>query len=216
MQHELFLHVFRYEWVYALRRDFPHLDFSLNGGITSIEQARSVLDHHLEENSLVRSVMIGRAAYDRPWDILANADKLIFGAESNPAISRRQVLKDYAVIADSRIGTFGKDSKGKSHPSLRVLIKPVLNLFHGEMGCKKFKQQIDTHLKTASTVTELFEKSVVGIPPEVLDAPPRESQETEVFSTGGLPPPWPVRTGPDGAPSGIQLDEVVRATEMLA
>eukprot|EP00967_Tisochrysis_lutea_P083999 scaffold117196_cov17-Tisochrysis_lutea.AAC.2 len=39
----------------------------------------------------VEGVMIGRAAYNDPWGVLGNADKAVFGADSNPAISRRQV-----------------------------------------------------------------------------------------------------------------------------
>ncbi|KAF5828495.1 hypothetical protein DUNSADRAFT_17556, partial [Dunaliella salina] len=38
----------------------------------------------------VEGVMIGRAAYNDPWGVLGNADRAVFGAESNPAISRRQ------------------------------------------------------------------------------------------------------------------------------
>lgn len=37
--------------------------------------------------------MIGRAAYDRPWQVLSNVDKLIFNEDHNPAQSRRQVEK---------------------------------------------------------------------------------------------------------------------------
>jgi tRNA-dihydrouridine synthase len=33
----------RYEWVWALKRDFPHLDFSLNGGVLTLEEAAAAL-----------------------------------------------------------------------------------------------------------------------------------------------------------------------------
>lgn len=36
-------------------------------------------------------VMIGRAAWKRPWDCFSDADRAVFGADSNAAISRRQV-----------------------------------------------------------------------------------------------------------------------------
>ena len=35
--------------------------------------------------------MIGRQAFYRTWDCLADADRSVFGAEANPALSRRQV-----------------------------------------------------------------------------------------------------------------------------
>ena len=45
----------------------------MNGGITSLEQAQYFLEAGLD------GVMIGRAAYHQPSDILALADHAIFG-----------------------------------------------------------------------------------------------------------------------------------------
>jgi hypothetical protein len=50
--------------------------------------------------------MIGRAAYNDPWGCLADADRSVFGAEANPASSRRQVLRDYAAYGDAMVGRF--------------------------------------------------------------------------------------------------------------
>lgn len=49
----------RYEVVYQLKRDFPHLEILLNGGVQTLEQ----IDTHLEH---VDGVMIGREAYHHP------------------------------------------------------------------------------------------------------------------------------------------------------
>jgi tRNA-dihydrouridine synthase A len=43
-----------------LKEDFPHLQFTINGGIETYEQMES----HLK---VVPGVMIGRAAYKYPW-----------------------------------------------------------------------------------------------------------------------------------------------------
>ncbi|MEW6690837.1 MAG: tRNA dihydrouridine(20/20a) synthase DusA [Pseudomonadota bacterium] len=51
----------RYEVVYRLKRDFPHLEFILNGGLTS-----------RAADPRVDGVMLGRAAYHQPW-VLADA-----------------------------------------------------------------------------------------------------------------------------------------------
>lgn len=82
----------RYAWVFALRRDFPHLEFSLNGGIQSLEEVRDVLAHR-EGDAGVHGVMVGRAAYHTPWQALAQADTLVFGAEVDVAKNRRQVRR---------------------------------------------------------------------------------------------------------------------------
>lgn len=141
----------RYEWVWALKRDFPHLEFSLNGGVQSLQEAAAALRlanqsptgaaepaapsngaaagaaSGAEDGAAaagaaeaangaaangaataggaapgwaaaaagleggITGVMIGRAAYNVPWDTLGDADRAIFGAEANPAASRRQV-----------------------------------------------------------------------------------------------------------------------------
>jgi tRNA-dihydrouridine synthase A len=52
---------------------FPSLHLSVNGGITSLEQAQRFLQAGLD------GVMIGRAAYHQPSDILGLADHAIFG-----------------------------------------------------------------------------------------------------------------------------------------
>ena len=46
----------KYEVVYRLKRDFPQLEFILNGGIT-----------RNEPNPAVDGIMLGRAAYHDPW-----------------------------------------------------------------------------------------------------------------------------------------------------
>jgi tRNA-dihydrouridine synthase A len=56
-----------------LKRDFPHLEIIINGGVTSLEQAQA----HLHQG--VDGVMIGRSAYYDPFRILASADKTIYG-----------------------------------------------------------------------------------------------------------------------------------------
>lgn len=164
----------RYEWVWALKRDFPHLDFSLNGGVLRLEEVVAALaivnksdttafDSHgttpaRDGNSRaghrhdgLQGVMVGRAAYNMPWDVLGarpksrcivclwqglvantiasscsclcashagNADRAVFGAEVNAAVSRRQVLKDYAIWADGMIGRWRIDEDGHKSPNV--------------------------------------------------------------------------------------------------
>ena len=46
-----------YDLVLQMKREFPHLHLSINGGVTSLDQARALLDQGLD------GVMIGRAAW---------------------------------------------------------------------------------------------------------------------------------------------------------
>ncbi len=84
----------RREWALALKRDFPHLQFSLNGVVQNCQEAASIIGHRqegVEGGGGLHGVMIGRQAFYQTWDCLADADRTVFGATSNPAISRRQV-----------------------------------------------------------------------------------------------------------------------------
>jgi tRNA-dihydrouridine synthase A len=81
----------RYSWAFALKRDFPGLDFTVNGGLQSPEEVVEVLQHRGEGGEQVQGVMIGRAAFHMPWRTLARADTLVFGADRNAATCRRQV-----------------------------------------------------------------------------------------------------------------------------
>jgi len=60
-----------YERVYRLKRAHPSLSIVLNGGIGSVEAAREHLAH-------VDGVMMGRAAYQEPWRLLA-VNPMVFG-----------------------------------------------------------------------------------------------------------------------------------------
>src|SRR5262249_33256313 len=57
--------------VHRLKAANPELTIVLNGGITSLEAAAQHLTH-------VDGVMMGRAAYQEPWRLLA-VDPLLFG-----------------------------------------------------------------------------------------------------------------------------------------
>jgi tRNA-dihydrouridine synthase A len=57
--------------VYRLKQSRPDLTIVINGGIEDLDQC----DQHLRH---VDGVMLGRAAYQRPW-LLADVDRRIFG-----------------------------------------------------------------------------------------------------------------------------------------
>ena len=60
-----------YDRVYRLKAAMPDVPVIINGGIASLDEARAHLDH-------VDGVMLGRAAYQEPWRLLA-VDPELFG-----------------------------------------------------------------------------------------------------------------------------------------
>ena len=117
----------RYEDVYRLKQDFPHLFIEINGGITTLEQIKT----HLQ---LVDGVMIGRAAYDRPY-IFATVDRDIYGEDIIPP-TRHQIVEAMLPYIDYWIG------KGTR---LNSISRHMLQLFAEQSGTKAWKRYISKH-----------------------------------------------------------------------
>ncbi|KAG2489249.1 hypothetical protein HYH03_012269 [Edaphochlamys debaryana] len=216
----------RHQWAWALARDFPHLQFSLNGGLQTAHEGRSALltahpavpftrprpdpAHPAAAAASVAAtpdfaalattsstspssastpsatplptngggiegVMIGRGAYNDPWGCLADADRAVWGEAANPAASRREVIAAYREYAESMHGRWSVKADGHHDPSVRTLMRPLLNLFHGEGGCKRWKAAVDEVLKAgAGSIGEVLDATLPFLSAEVLDAPPRQ------------------------------------------
>eukprot|EP01104_Vermistella_antarctica_P009371 TRINITY_DN2411_c0_g1_i17.p1 TRINITY_DN2411_c0_g1~~TRINITY_DN2411_c0_g1_i17.p1 ORF type:complete len:575 (+),score=54.98 TRINITY_DN2411_c0_g1_i17:81-1805(+) len=73
-----------YGVVKRLRSDFPHLFFTLNGGVMDLPSAASLI-----KDGYAHGVMIGRAAMNNPW-MFVGADRLISGVLSGvPTLESR-------------------------------------------------------------------------------------------------------------------------------
>ena len=112
-----------YPLVFAMKRLFPHLDISINGGITSLDQALGLLDQGLD------GAMIGRAAYHQPADILADADLRIYGA--GPGRSAEQVVALMLPYIDTHLSNGGR---------LHQITRHMLGLFAGRPGARGWRR----------------------------------------------------------------------------
>ncbi|XP_024380441.1 uncharacterized protein [Physcomitrium patens] len=95
----------KYDYVFALMRDFPNLKFTLNGGVVGIHQVNEAL------NRGVFGVMLGRTAYNSPWSVLANVDRVVYG-DMTPVLTRRQILEKYVVYGDAELHRYGYKKPG--------------------------------------------------------------------------------------------------------
>lgn len=128
----------QYDCVYALCRRFPELDFVINGGIKSFEQADALLSpanppEQYPVSNLV-GAMIGREAYKNPW-LLLEADSKYYGetAKAGPE-TRRDVLDAFLDYCNELQG--GGPDFNSRHASVWGintcnLIKPLHNFFSG-------------------------------------------------------------------------------------
>jgi tRNA-dihydrouridine synthase A len=113
-----------YPLVHAMKREFPGLHLSINGGIASLEEARA----HLEAG--MDGVMIGRAAYHAPAEILGRADAEIFGEET-ACRSAEQVVLAMLPYIEAHIAQGGR---------LHQVTRHMLGLFAGRPGARGWKR----------------------------------------------------------------------------
>lgn len=163
----------KYEYYFALLRDFPEIKFTLNGGITNVSQVSASIRQG------AHGVMVGRAAYNNPWNMLGHVDGEIYGKQTR-YISRRQILENYQAYGDSII-----DQYGPSRPNVRQLVKPLLNLFHSEPGNSLWKRKADSALRHCKTVKTFLEETLDAISDSVLDKPVNRepSSDEEYFAS---------------------------------
>ncbi|KAL5708172.1 hypothetical protein ACHQM5_018996 [Ranunculus cassubicifolius] len=151
----------RYEYYFGLLRDFPELQFTLNGGITSIDEVNAARKHG------AHGVMVGRAAYNNLWSTLGSVDSLVYGAPT-VGISRRQVLDKYQQYGDSILTS----NDGSYTPKLRLMVKPLLGIFHSEPGNGLWKRKADAALRHCETLKSFLDETLDAIPDSVLDSIP--------------------------------------------
>ena len=114
----------RYEDVYRLKQQFPDLAVEINGGIQTLEQAQKHLN-------FVDAVMVGRAAYDRPY-LFSEVDRLFYGADEAPC-SRQEVAEAMIPYVAEWMAKGFKPHKVTRH---------MLPLFAGQPGSRLWKRYI--------------------------------------------------------------------------
>lgn len=137
----------RYDYVYRLVEDFPHLDFTLNGGILTYEQVDEAL------SGGAHGVMVGRDICNRPW-YWRQVDSKIYG-QTDPGLSRSMVLGQYCAYAEEVEAEAGE----RWLPARRRLLKPIWNLFHGEPGGKKFRVALERLVPQPVSFSHIIEES---------------------------------------------------------
>ena len=102
----------KYEYVHRLKKNFPHLEFILNGGLTTPAQIAN-------QHSLVDGVMLGRAAYHDPW-VLAESWN-----------SRQAVVIKMHRYCQQQV------ARGAS---VRHIARHMLGLFHGHRRARLWRR----------------------------------------------------------------------------
>jgi len=125
----------RHDLVYRLKRRFPSLHVSLNGGVTDLDE----VTHHLAH---VDGVMLGRAAYHDPY-MLAEADRRFF-ADHHPVPTRHDIVDAMLPYIDRE--------RAKGTP-LAAITRHMLGLMNGQHGARSWRRHLaeNAHKKGAGS-----------------------------------------------------------------
>ncbi|MFB9151083.1 tRNA dihydrouridine(20/20a) synthase DusA [Roseovarius ramblicola] len=115
-----------HDLVRRMKAHFPDLHISVNGGIASLDEAEAMLASGLD------GVMVGRAAYHRPADILCAADRRIFGAPGPDATPEAAVHAMLPYI-EAHLSAGGR---------LISVTRHMLGLFAGRPGARGWRRML--------------------------------------------------------------------------
>ena len=111
-----------YSLVLRMKQQFPHLTICINGGIASLDQAKTFLAQGLD------GVMLGRCAYHDPASVLIGADALWGDGAGRDAFEVVEDMRPY--IAD-HLANGGR---------LHQITRHMLGLFHGRPGARGWRR----------------------------------------------------------------------------
>jgi tRNA-dihydrouridine synthase A len=136
-----------YALVHAMKRDFPELHLSINGGITSLAEAQAHLAQGMD------GVMIGRAAYHAPAEILLSADRDIFGDTAPRRTAEGAALRMLPYI-EAHLVRGGR---------LNQITRHMLGLFAGRPGARGWKRVLSEEAHRDGAGPEVVERALAEV-----------------------------------------------------
>lgn len=112
----------RYEDVYRLKRERPHLYIEINGGIKTVEDTKLHLQH-------VDGVMIGREAYHNPY-VLAELGHALW---QDPLPDRFDIMERMMPYIEQRLA---------NGAPMSIITRHILGLFQNLPGARKWRQAL--------------------------------------------------------------------------
>ena len=134
-----------YQRVYQIKQDFPNIDISINGGITTFAQANEHMQH-------INGVMIGREVYQNPY-MLTEADNEIWQANSEVK-SRQVVLNEMIEYVDHHVANGGRAWHVARH---------MLGLCNGLAGAKQFRRYLSENANGENVGGEVLQQAFAKV-----------------------------------------------------
>lgn len=140
-----------YDLVLRMKREFPQLHISVNGGIDTLEQARGFLEAGLD------GVMIGRAAYHTPGNILLGADEEIFGQPGRK--TAEQVVDEMRPYIARHLEAGGR---------LHNVTRHMLGLFAGRPGARGWRRVLSEGAPRPGAGLEVLDAALAQVAPAAM------------------------------------------------
>ena len=119
----------KYDFVYKIKKEFPHIKFIINGGLDNIDDC-------LDQLNYLDGVMVGRSIQANPF-FLEDVDSKFYNLEKIE-IDRSFVVKKYFDYVKENVELI----------STYELLSPLLALCFGVPGSKKFKQEVNDLIRS--------------------------------------------------------------------
>ena len=128
-----------YDLALRMKGLFPALHLSLNGGLATLDQCAEWLEAGFD------GVMVGRAAYHQPWDVLGQADRVIFG-DTPPNDSPEAVVHAMLPYIEDHLAQGGR---------LHQITRHMLGLFAGRPGARGWRRVLSEGATREGAGTDL-------------------------------------------------------------
>ena len=134
--------------VLRMKERFPQLSIFINGGVQSLDAAADFVGRGLG------GVMVGRAAYHAPWDILGDADRRIFGAAGNPVASPEEAARAMIPYLEAHIAEGGR---------LHQVTRHMLGLFTGRPGARTWRRILSEEANRPGAGIEVLDRALAAV-----------------------------------------------------
>ena len=136
-----------YPRVYQIKKEFPALNISINGGIQTLEQVQE----HLK---FVDGVMIGREFYTNPY-LLSEVDSLIYN-DQHDIPTRFEIVEAMFPYIEQHIANGGR---------LWHVARHMLGLFQGQPRARSWRRYISENANKPGAGIEILQQAMMQMQP---------------------------------------------------
>jgi tRNA-dihydrouridine synthase A len=126
--------------VYQLKKDFPQLKIEINGNVKNLNEIKNHLLH-------VDGVMVGRAAYNNPWEF-HRADTEIFSSPENPSTTLIEFIDELLHFLTDN-----------PEMATRNTIRHLMGIMHGKSGARQWRSFLSESLHSGTHPLEILESA---------------------------------------------------------